>query len=301
MVGEFLLGIPTLTLYCTEVEEQIATFAFHNVTQIVDASMVRSGDLVCEVDLSKRCLSSATYRGKDIGPHDTMALSFNMFAGYIHALPHSYANWAVNTSRDVNWFVRRMSVITVKYNNIGVESYPWVMGLFKWIGFTSGTSDTVTRLTCYMNHSDSVPKHQRNQKVGSLLSALRAHSDVVEFVFKVRAYFLSEFAKYQSDFPGIDGEALFIGTVLHSIDHRNAGYIVDNTIFSCAHGGKDPSFSADHEWACVTHACATDRPPMRLFNCGFKRAGHPLYRKVYYFAAKINARLASYMEGGVAL
>lgn len=40
-----------------------------------------------------------------------------------------------------------------------------------------------------------------------------------QFVVKVRALFLAEFANHKELFPGIDGEAMFVGTVLHSLDH----------------------------------------------------------------------------------
>ncbi|CAE8665457.1 unnamed protein product, partial [Polarella glacialis] len=48
---------------------------------------------------------------------------------------------------------------------------------------------------------------------------LRTHSKVVDFVIHVRRKFLKTFGKYQSKFPGVNGEALFIGTILHSLDH----------------------------------------------------------------------------------
>lgn len=36
---------------------------------------------------------------------------------------------------------------------------------------------------------------------------------------KARAIFLAEFAKHKALFPGVNGEAMFVGTVLHSLDH----------------------------------------------------------------------------------
>ena len=40
-----------------------------------------------------------------------------------------------------------------------------------------------------------------------------------QFVVKVRALFLAEFANHKELFPGVDGETMFVGTVLHSLDH----------------------------------------------------------------------------------
>ena len=45
------------------------------------------------------------------------------------------------------------------------------------------------------------------------------YSRFVKFVIKVCAIFMSEFQKHKKDFPGVDGEAMFVGTVLHSLDH----------------------------------------------------------------------------------
>ena len=42
---------------------------------------------------------------------------------------------------------------------------------------------------------------------------------------------MEEFAKHKQDFVGIDQEALFLGTVVHSVDHLQAGYGYENFIF----------------------------------------------------------------------
>ena len=51
------------------------------------------------------------------------------------------------------------------------------------------------------------------------IEELSKYSRYVKFASKVRAIFLSEFQKYKHLFPGVNGEAMFIGTVLHSLDH----------------------------------------------------------------------------------
>ena len=44
-------------------------------------------------------------------------------------------------------------------------------------------------------------------------------SRLVRFIVLVRVNVMKNFAKYKDCFPGIDAEALFAGTVLHSLDH----------------------------------------------------------------------------------
>jgi hypothetical protein len=118
----------------------------------------------------------------------------------------------------------------------------------------------------------------------------------MHFIFLVRNKFLSLFAKYAVDFPGIDGEALFVGTVIHSIDHRQAPYYIDVDLFTA----NNPRYEGDHEWAKATINCFVDRPPGRLFECRFSHSPHPFFREVYAYAEKISPRLADYMEACIA-
>ena len=77
-------------------------------------------------------------------------------------------------------------------------------------GWTKSTSVQNTRLMLHVNHT--VPDHAHIREV---------NSSYVKFVISVRSYFMMQFKKYQKGFPGVDGEALFIGTVfqMNSIDH----------------------------------------------------------------------------------
>ena len=63
-----------------------------------------------------------------------------------------------------------------------------------------------------------VPRHGN-------VSLLVKYSPTVKFVSRMRTFFLQEFAKHKKDFPGIDGEALFMNTVMHSLDHGLLGMI----------------------------------------------------------------------------
>jgi hypothetical protein len=307
-VCELVLGIASLVVWVTGVDDETstATFLIPNATRIASSTGVKTEDFEIKLDLKARRQLSAKFGEDVVGAHDSLDLLFNAFAGNVHTVIHSFANWGLNMRRHMHWFVRRMAVITIKYNNIGVESYPAVMELLRWFGLVSlNINELTTRLTCYVHHS--VPNHQRNVSLDGRgcpyrsLEKLRQHSETVEFIFRVRTTFLTEFVNYQSDFPGMDGEAHFIGTVMHSLDHRNGGRIVNNRVFTGKHPGKNPMYAATHEWASIAHACAVDRPPLRMFACSFKYAGHPFYRKVYKYAEKVNARLASYMEACIAL
>ena len=51
------------------------------------------------------------------------------------------------------------------------------------------------------------------------IEELVKYSRFIKFTVKVRAIFLAEFQKYKHLFPGVNGEAMFVGTILHSLDH----------------------------------------------------------------------------------
>jgi len=283
---DFLLG-SSMIVWGNRVEElpdgtAVATFLVPNATHIHTDGTVSSGDLEVKLELTHKSMISATFAGKALSPHDALALVFNAFAGHTHPLVHSYANWGIDPSSS-DPFLRRMAIITIKYNNIGLESYPDTMELLRRVGITRYTTHDVTRLTCHMNHNAPSHKH---------VHSYMKHSNFVSFTATARRHFLAEFERHREEFPGIDGEALFIGTVMHSIDHRQAPYIIntDHFVFD------DPEFEADHEWAAVTLACFVDRPPMRCFECRVSHAPNALFKKVYEHAKRVDTRLASYME-----
>ena len=101
---------------------------------------------------------------------------------------------------------------------------------------------------------------------------------MAEVVFKVRVVFLAEFMKHQRDSPGMDGEATFVGTVMHFLNHRDGARIVDNHVFIDKYPSNKPIYAGTYEWVTIAHACAMDRLPLRMFERSFKQsrmAGQP--------------------------
>ena len=256
-------------------------------SHITKLSTVNSGTLRFVICLTSHKLVEATFQNQKLGAHDALALCFNAFGGHSHPLIHSYANWGVNPNA-TDPFVRRMALITIKYNNMGLESYPATMQCFRSLGLADFIDHDTTRLTCHMHHN--VPSHAH-------LRGIQKYSEYLHFIILVRVKFLTEFQKHSTDFPGIDGEALFVGTVIHSIDHRQAAYCIDVGLFT----SNNTRYDGDHEWAKVTSNCFIDKPPGRLFECRFSHAGHPFFKNVYDFAVTINPRLAGYMEACIAM
>ena len=102
-----------------------------------------------------------------------------------------------------------MAILSITYNYLGLKCIPRTYEFLRKIGMTKYTTFDVTQLVQHQG-PHTVPPHSHLQK-------LQKYSKFVTFVINVRGYFLKEFMKYQEDFAGIDGEALFIGTVMHSI------------------------------------------------------------------------------------
>ena len=283
---EFCLN-SSMATWITNVAKQddgsvYGTITIPDASHITKLSTVNSGTLRLVIDMVKHRLIEASFQGGKIETHDCLALCFNAFGGHTHPLVHSFANWGINTNNNDN-FVRRMALITIKYNNMGLESYPATMQSFRNLGLANYIDHDTTRLTCHMNHN--VPSHAHLREV-------MHYSEYMRFIFCVRSRFLSEFQKCASEFPGIDGEALFVGTVIHSINHRQAPYYIDVANFTA----NNDRYVGDHEWAKATINCFVDKPPGRLFECRFSHADHRFFRTVYEYAVTIDPRLAGYME-----
>lgn len=142
-----------------------------------------------------------------------------------HVAVHAYANWGVNVEDDVDPFVRRMSIITVVYNHQG-------FGLFRemaWIFYPLGLVNHFFR-----DSIQEVFRHGLKSKVRAHrnLTQLAPHSRLVRFVLKLRPIFMTEFIKEKETlFPGINGEALFIGTVIHSLDHASLERVMTDVLW----------------------------------------------------------------------
>ena len=74
-----------------------------------------------------------------------------------------------------------------------------------------------------------------------MVEELTSHSRFVRFIWRCRAFFLNEFAKYRNEFSGFDGESLFVGTVFHSLDHSSVEQIIEDPLWldvNCSKFGK---------------------------------------------------------------
>ena len=221
-----------------------------------------------------------------------------------HAQTHAIANWGVNPENYANPFLRKMSVITVMYNYYGLNGFNRVIvflqSLFKPFKYIHKEVNGLPAKSCEVQKAQGhshifnigfeggVIKHSK-----SILN-LTPYSDFVSFIVKVRKCFGKEFEKHQKDFPGVDMEGLFIGTVMHSLDHSQAGNITKDPLW--LQSGSHSSLQWMEEWCRFVRCGFTDDLPGIIFKHKFKDAPHPFFNAVYDFAHKLDPELADGMD-----
>ena len=119
------------------------------------------------------------------------------------------------------------------------------------------------------------------------------HSEFVRFIVKVRAMFHTVFFKYKHLFPGVHCEAMFAGTILHSLDHYQAECILQDPLWLNVN---DTRFGKMAEMGRIVRAGFIEDLPGLYFSRRFKGSGHPFYEAVYTKAAKINKTFADQMD-----
>mmetsp|Transcript_3159 Transcript_3159/g.4682 ORF Transcript_3159/g.4682 Transcript_3159/m.4682 type:complete len:307 (-) Transcript_3159:797-1717(-) len=216
-------------------------------------------------------------------------LWFNTIAAQ-HVKLHALANWGLNsdtTVKEVNPFLHRNSVVTTLYNYFGYSTFHGFMEKWEKMGLLSVGWDPDAWVAC-VNHGI-----QENIWQHTNIEELVKYSEFVDFVVKVRAIFFSEFAKFKNYFPGVHGEAMFVGTVLHSLDHSLMDWNLEDPLWldvDC------PKFGKMAEIGRIVKVGFVKDVPFLYFHKRFKGSGHPFYDSVYEKAAKINKKFADNMD-----
>jgi len=296
MVLDAVLNLPTLATWLCNLKKDAdgnitCCFIAPNAAHINKDKGVTAGDFDMHLDITNRKVLSATYCEKTIDLDEASALLVDIWLAQSHTILHAYGNWGVNIDAP-NPFIRRMSVVTIKLNSVGALYFEFVDNLAK-IGMANYCNGENTAILAANGTGIyTVPKH-------TVLLELQDHSPIIEFIVKVRGFFMKQFVKHQEDFPGIDGEALFVCTVIHSLDHWEAKKHL-KTVFMKK---DDSEFSGDKEWASLAIDFAaeyTDDAKYNWFENRFSHAPHAFYNDVYRFAAGINQEFAEQLQACMA-
>jgi len=231
----------------------------------------------------------------DMKPEDALVMAMYELFTHIHPQMHAWANFGVSTCSSSE-FVARMSKITVGYNHLGNNGAPEFFGWMHKIGVTDFVNyETFRGAKRHPAHGEQrhgfLSRVQEHLDTHHNIYDLMEYSDFVKFIVQVRSKFFREFRKYQdTDFLGVHPEGLFLGTVLHSLDHEQV-FLADVNEFCCA----DDRFKPCEEFLICAHQLA-DGFHNFPFAYQFKDAPHPFYQDVYDFAHKLNPDWAKLMD-----
>jgi len=220
-----------------------------------------------------------------------LLLWFNCVATQ-HVKLHAMANWGINqhpSLRETNKFFLQNSTVTALYNYFGYSTFTNFFATWEKQGLLSQgwTSDKKPWTKC-VNHGihEGIANH-------SNITDLVKHSRFVNFAVKVRAIFIHEFGIHKHMFPGADGEAMFVGTVLHSLDHTLMEWNLPDPLFLDI---DDPKFGRMAEIGRIIRVGFVQDVPGLYFNKRFSGSTHPFYKKVYDRACMVDKELADNMD-----
>ena len=278
--------------YAKTKKDNIAGFFFSDFPYVDnDCNFCVADILAVHIDLDAKRFVKAKMDDVNLTAMETLILLwFNTIAAQ-HVKIHAMANWGVNDDlslKETNPFLLQNSVVTTFYNYLGFTCFSGLLETLERQGFLSeGWSKKGPLMNC-INHGikEGVGHH------GNITELMR-YSRFVNFTVKVRAIFFNEFAKHKHLFPGIDGEALFVGTVLHSLDHTFAEWNLADPLWLDIDNEK---FGKMAELGRIVRVGFVEDLPFLCFNKRFSGSKHPFYRNVYKKAARIDKELADNMD-----
>jgi len=127
------------------------------------------------------------------------------------------------------------------------------------------------------------------------------HSRFLSFIEKLRPIFvnLMSLPEYHDDFAGIDPDAHFVCTVVHSLDHQLAGHYFTQSqsialFLQSQRSVAKTSLDDTSSWIGFASCLTSDFP--KLFEVYMRNSPTTFYRRVYKEAAQIDPELAWHMQ-----
>mmetsp|Transcript_4419 Transcript_4419/g.5110 ORF Transcript_4419/g.5110 Transcript_4419/m.5110 type:complete len:503 (-) Transcript_4419:100-1608(-) len=269
----------------------IAGFFFADFPYIDQDSKYQVAKLFAvDIDLNTKKFVKAKFDDIHLTASETLILLwFNTIAAQ-HVKLHSLANWGVNLDKAVketNPFLHQNSIVTTIYNFFGYSCFKTFMEGWEKQGLLAAGFDENSLIDCF-NHGieDNIWQHPN-------ITDLMQHSKFVNFIVKVRTIFFKEFAKHKDIFPGVHGEAMFVGTVLHSLDHTLMEWNLEDPLWLDV---EDPRFGIMAQIGRIVRVGFVNDVPLLYFHKRFKGSRHPFYEAIYRKAARIDKKLADNMD-----
>lgn len=267
----------------------IAEFSWTNIAFIqMDTTVGKVKAFRVLVDVESRVMVSASIDGQPVSAKKAMILLWFDTVFGTHVKIHAMANWGI--ARHVEglqlWWMQACSVM---YNYFGFIVFSRFITEFWFkMGLTLRCYTSVKQASSH-SASTGVPFHGN-------VHQLAKHSVLVRFMLKVRKFFLAEFERHKSDFEGADAEAMFVGTICHSLDHSMMDENLKDPLWLDV---EDPEFGAMAELMRHVRVGFVPDLPGLVFNRRYKHMRHPFYQTVYKYARSIDSRLADCMDAGI--
>jgi len=292
LAGKLILEQTQVIHYYARTNDgNIAGFFFADFPYIDNNCKPTVADLFAvDIDLKTKKMVKAKFDDDMLTPKETVILLwFNTIAAQ-HVKLHSLANWGVNFDEKLkkkHSFFQRNSFVTTMYNYFGYTTFPGFMKEWEEVGLLSPGWDPNAWIACVTKGvKDNIWQHAQ-------IIDLVPYSRFVKFTVKVRAIFFNEFQKHKESFPGVHGEAMFVGTILHSLDHTLMDWNMEDPLWLNV---DDPRFGRMAEIGRIVKMGFVQDIPGLYFHKRYKGSGDPFYEAVYKRAAKIGKELADHMD-----
>ena len=228
-----------------------------------------------------------------------------------HVKIHSLGNWAVNLDSGRSFFDRTQSLCTVLLNYYGKKFPSLSSNILYRIGilpcrlnelhfvFNDAESKGAfpnTKCTGFKNNSKENEIYHSQKQHRCMSSILFKYSRHVRFVTRLHNVFLKLFDQFETQFPGINGEALFVGGILHSLDHC----IMENLSNPFWLDATHPEFGLMASLGQVVRVMFVEDLPGLLFKKRYKDSNKgTFWHNVYETASLLDQELADKMDCGI--
>ena len=102
------------------------------------------------------------------------------------------------------------------------------------------------------------------------------HSTFVKFIIQVRPIFMNQFHIHKKSFPEVNGEAMFVGTIIHSIEHTMAYRNLEDPLWL---NSEDPKFGLMAQLGQIVKVGFVADLPGLYFHKRVKGSKHPFKNK----------------------
>jgi bacterioferritin-associated ferredoxin len=210
---ETSLCLGVVTVGDDESGRRVAIFRF--VDWLCPAGIEVPGEILpvsmleLQVDLNARRALVCRVNGDSVGVgNDALCFLYLALSGYHHTVLHAYSNWAAMPHHD-DPHVRRGAMWTLATNAVAL-----------YTGRVCQHDPRSMERVLKYNGRRGMARHGS----GKYLQEVSQHSRFANFVLKARRVFIETMVEEGLE---IDVEALFLMTVVHSLDHYMAGLCVD--------------------------------------------------------------------------